>query len=198
MIDFEELEDKIFSLGMQFASKKSSIWSFEEEQNTFDELLNNLVVYNNIIIKTAETKVFNVQTIKDAKELIKAFRIGIDYLNSSVNRIKIRFEEGKTIKSLIENLFIVKKSFEDLISAIDNYLLKLNGREYAILNDYQINCACVRIIEMFYELADYFNEQKIYGSFVNDISRMCKRYNYFKNIQTIDLRNAIVVSKTII
>lgn len=194
-MNFKELEKTLFDLTNLLTSKVAKKTTIEDEFLIYSDFHNQLNNYSKECFKIAETKVYNILTLKSAKDIISSFRVILDALNLSIEYINRFIENGKEIYELINNIKEIKTNFEKIMSCIDNYLFKFNQREYGILQDEDINVICKKIIKLF-KIICINMKSKNYDSFVMDIERMNKRYEIMlKNTKTLDLRNADVTSK---
>lgn len=192
MKSFKELEKELFDAGMKFASKKAASLSFDDKFILFEDFLNKFVSYNQECIKIAETRVYDVLTLKSAKDVVDSFRVNYIHLMAFIKQIQMWLKKDSNNKEVIKRFLKVKYEFEGIMSCIDNYLFKFNHREYGILQDKEINEFCLKILVLFYKISDYLEK---FPSIKNDIAIMKKRYEYLNKITTQNLEDADVVSK---
>lgn len=193
-MNFKELERKVFDCGMAFASKKAKVQSFDEDYPCFKQWLDTFCEYSNWCVKIAETKAFEVQTLKSARSLIGAFRVGMITLNAQSEQLKQWLKNGNDISVVMRDIFKVKEQFEKIMSCVENYSFKKEQRTYAIPQDKQINNAVVDCVRLYGLIAKLLKDTH-YASFRNEAERYAKRYEYLKTIKTYDLDDAEVVSK---
>lgn len=192
MKSFKELEKELFDAGMKFASKKAASLSFDDKFILFEDFLNKFISYNQECIKIAETRVYDVLTLKSAKDVVDSFRVNYIHLMAFIKQIQMWLKKDSNNKEVIKRFLKVKYEFEGIMSCIDNYLFKFNHREYGILQDKEINEFCLKILVLFYKISDYLEK---FPSIKNDIAIMKKRYEYLNKITTQNLEDADVVSK---
>lgn len=194
-MNFKELEKELFDLALFHTSKKASKLSNEDKEKLFNTILNKLCSFNKECVKIAETQVYNILTLSNAKDVIDAFRFNLDLLKALTNKLSLNIEKNESLESDIRNIFKVKKEFETIMSVIENYAFKLNQRVYDIPQDEEINNTICAIMNLFTLIVEVLKEEKQYGSFIMDIERMNKRYNFIYKCHTLSLRKSDVVSK---
>lgn len=189
----EEYEDKLFNYAEYFRMRIASDKQFDEAM--FTKFVDCLSQYSKICIKIAETQVYKYLTIKSAKDVVEKFKLILAYLNAMIRQLHHESGKKEDIQIMMKNFLKLKTSFENVVSCCDNYLLKQDGRTYGIIQDDSINKTCVLILRLFGMMAKLLKKTNSYNSFVMDIERMEKRYNYFNNLKTFVLEDADVVSK---
>lgn len=194
-MNFKELEKELLSFGLAFTSKKANC-SFENEFNSFNVFLEKMCFYNQECIKIANNGVFNVQTLKDAKQAIFAFRLNLTTLNMFARKTINWIKNGQDISMFAKELFKIKKQFEDIMATTYNYQFKKNGRIYEIMQDKEFNDVAKNILRLFEEISTHYKNENQYSSFIKDIDEMKKRYINITRASIYDLEDADVVSKT--
>lgn len=193
-MNFKELERKVFDCGMAFASKKAKVQSFEEDYQCFKQWLDTFCEYSNWCVKIAETKAFEIQTLKSAKSLIGAFRVGMATVNAQSEQLSEWIKEGNDISVVMKNVFKIKEQFEKIMSCVENYAFKKEQRVYLIPQDKRINNAIVNTVHIYGLIAKLLKDTH-YASFRNEAERYAKRYEHLKTIKTYDLDDSEVVSR---
>lgn len=190
MNDFFEIQKSIVDIGLRVVSKNSIYFD-----KHFEKFSNTVLKFNKICTKIAETKTFDVETLKDAKDVVNVFRVNMKLLNALNEVLQLWLEEGKEVKKVLILVFKIKREFEAILSCIEKYAFKLNQRIYDIPQDRDINMQIVQTMESFELICNSLKTMNNYSSFVMDIERMNKRYNYIKNVPTYVLRKADIVTK---
>lgn len=189
----KEYEDKIYKYADFFRRKIASNDAFNE--SLFTEFVKCVCEYSEVCIKIAETKVYNYLTIKSAKDAHEKFKMLLGYLNAMIRQINHEVKGIEDTKNMMKNFLMLKLEFEKIVSCCDNYLLKKNGRYYDFIQDDSTNKTCILILRLFEMMSKFLKSNKSFGSFVMDLERMKKRYDYFNHVKTFDLEDADVVGK---
>lgn len=197
---FYEMEKYLYAFALnEVTNKKASVENYTEENFLlFDDFVNILCKYNNECVKIAETHIYNVLTLKDAKAVINAFKKNLHYATAAMQQIQeLANEKQGNIYEFIAEANKVKIQFENIMSCIENYLFKYNHREYEIIQDREINGVCLGCLNTFDVIIKYIPDVVKYQAFINDIQRIYNRYyKAVDKIQTFNLKDADVVNKT--
>lgn len=196
MKTFKELEKEVFDIGMIVVSNGIKTASLDRKL-IFDDFFSKFCEFNNLCIKIAETKAFEIQTLKSAKQAINVFRIGMRHLSGFVDSLKFFLQNDMPVKELLKDIFKVKNQFEKMLSVMENYQFKDSNFYYEILQDKKINELSVEIVSLFNDVCVFIEKENKYGSFVADLNKLTKRGLKYNSFKTFDLENADVVSKVV-
>lgn len=104
MNTFKELEKEVFDIGMVVLSNEIKTASLDKKL-IFEDFFSKFCVFNDLCVKIAETKAFEIQTLKSAKQAINVFRIGMRHLSGFVDSLKFFLKNDMPVKRFTKRYF---------------------------------------------------------------------------------------------